>query len=70
MKNSQLLKLDMEAGIDGILVNEKKDHHRYLKISPIQLFCFFSFRSFYHLISKSHSTKFNKKKIIQSFYHY
>ena len=24
MKNSQLLKLDMEAGIDGILVNEKK----------------------------------------------
>ena len=41
MKNSQLLKLDMEAGIDGILVNEKKRSSSILK--KFLLFNFFVF---------------------------
>ena len=31
MKSFQQLKLDMEAGIDGMLVNETKKQHQFLK---------------------------------------
>jgi uncharacterized protein YdeI (BOF family) len=36
MKNFQQLKLDMEVGIDGMLVNEtKKNSFHFKEVSPI-----------------------------------
>ena len=66
MRSFQRLKLDMEVGIDGMLVNEAKKISIYIKeISIIQFSCFLYPGTFYNNLLKSYSTKFNKKKELQ-----
>ena len=70
MINFLRLKQDMEAGIDGMLVNEaEKISINIKKIFIIQFISFFSTWPFHNSLFKSCPTQFSKKKDNQPYYY-